>query len=322
MDQRGLVERAGRGDHDAFGVLVDASLARLDAAARLILRDSELARDAVQEAFVRAWRTCPGCATRTGSMPGSTDSPSVPASTCRGAGAGGSSRWSSTPLDDVPVADDSALVADRDLLDRALARLDPEQRAIVVLRYYLDLTAAGGGGCPRHPARDGVKSRLYRSLTAMRITVVADGVDSPRRTHGTSGMTADERLGTRLTDTLAGTSTPALRNDILAQTSRTRQRPAWTFPERWLPMTVRTPAFTAVPPMRTALFLLLIGAADGRARGERRHRRLAGPPDWPARWEGCPVWAGGAADRLPTRHRPRKRDHRHDRRDRGPRLVR
>lgn len=45
-------------------VLVPASVARLDAAARLILRDGELAGDAVQEAFVRASRTCPGCATR------------------------------------------------------------------------------------------------------------------------------------------------------------------------------------------------------------------------------------------------------------------
>ena len=59
MDQRGLVERAQRGDHDAFAVLAGADIARLDAAARLILRDPELARDAVQEAMVRAWRGLP-----------------------------------------------------------------------------------------------------------------------------------------------------------------------------------------------------------------------------------------------------------------------
>ena len=60
MDQRGLVERAGRGDHDAFAELARGAVARLDAAARLILRDPELARDAVQEALVRAWRDLPG----------------------------------------------------------------------------------------------------------------------------------------------------------------------------------------------------------------------------------------------------------------------
>ncbi len=75
-------------------------------------------------------------------------------------------------------------------------------------------------------------------------------------------MTFDDRLGTRLSaglNDLAGTSTPDLRDDILAQTSRTRQRPAWTFLERWLPMTVRTTTFTAAPPLRMALVLLLIG---------------------------------------------------------------
>ena len=56
MDQRRLVERAREGDHDAFAELVRAAVARLDAAARLILRDPELARDAVQEALIRAWR--------------------------------------------------------------------------------------------------------------------------------------------------------------------------------------------------------------------------------------------------------------------------
>ena len=47
VDQRTLVEQAGRGDHDAFAVLARAAFARLDTAARLILRDAELARDAV-----------------------------------------------------------------------------------------------------------------------------------------------------------------------------------------------------------------------------------------------------------------------------------
>ena len=60
MDQRELVGRARQGDHDAFAELVDPALARLDAAARLILRDQELARDAVQEALIRAWRDLPG----------------------------------------------------------------------------------------------------------------------------------------------------------------------------------------------------------------------------------------------------------------------
>jgi RNA polymerase sigma-70 factor (ECF subfamily) len=60
VDQTSLVERASQGDHEAFGVLVGAHLARLDTAARLILRDPDLARDAVQEATLRAWKNLRG----------------------------------------------------------------------------------------------------------------------------------------------------------------------------------------------------------------------------------------------------------------------
>ena len=54
--QRQLVERAVRGDADAFSSLVDASLDRQYAVATLILRDRDRAQDAVQEALVSAWR--------------------------------------------------------------------------------------------------------------------------------------------------------------------------------------------------------------------------------------------------------------------------
>src|SRR5215212_2285939 len=60
VSERELVERAGRGDHDAFAVLLHESIGRLEAVARLVLRDQDLARDAVQDAFIRAWRDLPG----------------------------------------------------------------------------------------------------------------------------------------------------------------------------------------------------------------------------------------------------------------------
>ena len=57
--QRDLVERARDGDHDAFAELAGAAISRLDSAAWLILRDPEQAKDAVQNALVRAWRDLP-----------------------------------------------------------------------------------------------------------------------------------------------------------------------------------------------------------------------------------------------------------------------
>src|SRR5690349_4700448 len=53
------VELAMRGDHDAFAALAGASADRLFALARMILRDTDRAQDATQEALVQAWRGLP-----------------------------------------------------------------------------------------------------------------------------------------------------------------------------------------------------------------------------------------------------------------------
>lgn len=57
---RDLVERAMRGDKDAFGILASRALDRLVGAAGLILGDADAAQDAAQDALVRAWRDLPG----------------------------------------------------------------------------------------------------------------------------------------------------------------------------------------------------------------------------------------------------------------------
>ena len=53
-------------------------------------------------------------------------------------------------------------------------------------------------------------------------------------------MTADHRFEQDLPDLGAARATarPDYRDDIVQQTARMRQRPAWTFPERWLPMDI------------------------------------------------------------------------------------
>jgi predicted RNA polymerase sigma factor len=67
---RGLVEAAQRGDHGAFEALAIGAADRLFAIARLILRDTHLAEDAVQEALVHAWRDLPRLRDPKGSTPG------------------------------------------------------------------------------------------------------------------------------------------------------------------------------------------------------------------------------------------------------------
>ena len=177
MDQRALVERARGGDHDAFAVLVRASVARLDAAARLILRDRELASDAVQEALIRAWRNLPGLRDPdafTGWLHRLLVRSCIDAIRHR--------RARPTEVEllsfDAPVDTDLASdVVDRELIDEALRRLDPTWRAVVVLHYFLGMPlpeAASVLGIPLGTA----KSRLHRSLGLMRLAI-ADEVTSP-----------------------------------------------------------------------------------------------------------------------------------------------
>ena len=139
MDQRGLVEQARQGDHDAFSALARESIAQLDAAARLILRDPELARDAVQEAFIRAWLDLAGLRD-----PDRFDAwmYRLTMNACFDTLRRRRRRPREvelTPLIMPGVADTSAAVAEQDLLDRALRALEPEWRAIVVLYYYVGM---------------------------------------------------------------------------------------------------------------------------------------------------------------------------------------
>ncbi len=178
MDQRTLVEQAREGDRDAFAVLVRAAATRLDAAARLILRDREHARDAVQEALIRAWRD----------LPGLRDPDRFDAWLYRllcNAAIDETRRRKRRVIEvritvtDISAHDDPiGRLADRDALDRALAGLAPEHRALVVLHYYLGLPlpeAAAALGISLGAA----KSRLHRAIGALRRSFATEADEGP-----------------------------------------------------------------------------------------------------------------------------------------------
>jgi RNA polymerase sigma-70 factor, ECF subfamily len=178
VDQRGIVERARGGDHDAFSMLVDVRLARLDAAARLILRDPELARDGVQEALIRAWRDLRGLRD-----PDRFDAwlHRLVVHACLDLVRRRRRRAIEvelTPLDVPHTPDLAGAFADRQLVDDALARLDPGHRAVVALHYLLGMPlpdVAAALGIPLGTA----KSRLHYALAAMRSSVAADAEPVP-----------------------------------------------------------------------------------------------------------------------------------------------
>jgi RNA polymerase sigma-70 factor, ECF subfamily len=156
-----------RGDHDAFAELVRGAIGRLDTAARLILRDPELARDAVQEGLIRAWRDM-----RKLRDPDSFDAwvHRLTVNACIDQLRRRRRRpieIEITALHTPSVPDTSGRLADRDLVDGILRRLDEHGRAIVVLHYYLGMPLNEVGRSLGIPTGT-VKSRLHRALGEMR----------------------------------------------------------------------------------------------------------------------------------------------------------
>ena len=176
---RDLVERARRGDHDAFAELAGASISRLGATAWLMLRDTDMATDAVQNALVRAWRDLPTLRDpdRFGAW-----LHRLLIHACideirrarRHRHIVGIDEMTTLPF----VADAAPAIADRDQLERGFSRLEPEERAVIVLHHFLDLPLPEVAATLRIPLGT-AKSRLYRGLKKMRAALEADARPGP-----------------------------------------------------------------------------------------------------------------------------------------------
>jgi RNA polymerase sigma-70 factor (ECF subfamily) len=76
------------------------------------------------------------------------------------------------PISPPMIGDETALIANRDLIERGFHRLRPDQRAILVLHYYLGLSTSAIAetlGVPQGTAQ----SRLHAALSAMRAALAA-----------------------------------------------------------------------------------------------------------------------------------------------------
>src|SRR5262245_18631068 len=162
-----------RGDREAFGLLVKSTSDRMYAIATRILRDADLAEDALQGSLITAWRE----------LPRLRDPDRFEAWLRRllvhacYAEARRRRRWAGNvrvlPVDGPAGADDLLSVADRDALDRAFRRLTVEQRAVFVLDHHLGLALveiAETLGIPPGTAR----SRLHYATPLLREAIVAD----------------------------------------------------------------------------------------------------------------------------------------------------
>jgi len=168
-----LVEAAQRGDQAAFVDLVRLRGDRLFAIAHRILRDVGWAEDALQDALVIAWRDLPSLRD-----PARFDAwmHRLLTNVCIAQAGRERRRVASLrvlPLDGATAPDDLLSVADRDQLDRAFRRLVPEERAILVLRYYLGYEPTEIAEILGRPAGT-VRSRIHHANRAMRAAIDAD----------------------------------------------------------------------------------------------------------------------------------------------------
>jgi RNA polymerase sigma-70 factor (ECF subfamily) len=172
MDQD-LVVRVQHGDQRAFEALAAADHPRLYRVAYGILRDHQSAEDATQQALLCIWRDI-----RRLREPAKYEGWSyrLLVHAC-GREARRTPEWlpdEAIPPERQPLsADEYNAVLDRDELERGFQRLSVEHRAVVVLRYLLDLAPeriAEVLGIPRRT----VYSRLKRAMPAMRAALDAD----------------------------------------------------------------------------------------------------------------------------------------------------
>jgi RNA polymerase sigma-70 factor, ECF subfamily len=173
-----LVERAREGDDVAFTELVDLDGDMCYAIAFRILRDAERAQDAVQQAFLFAWRDLPRLRDpeRFGPWLHRLLVNACYEELRR------QRRWTTRitvlPVDGPGGPDPMVSVDDRDALDRAFERLSPQHRAVFVLHHHAGHQLAEIADIVGIPVGT-VKSRLHYATRTLRAALVADSqVDS------------------------------------------------------------------------------------------------------------------------------------------------
>jgi RNA polymerase sigma factor (sigma-70 family) len=171
MDHQ-LVARAQAGDGDAFSELAYGVADRLFSVAHRILRDLDAPEDATQQSLVAIWRELPRL-----KDPARFDAWAyrVLVRACY-AEARREKRWSPGLRILAPegsVDDTSHRLADRDELERAFRRLPVDQRAVLVLQYYLDRSTAEIAELLGVPVGT-VKSRSHHAKRGMRAVLDSD----------------------------------------------------------------------------------------------------------------------------------------------------
>jgi RNA polymerase sigma-70 factor (sigma-E family) len=163
------------GDHSEFEAFVATRYTPLVRAARLVADDPSQAEDLVQTALIRTF-------THWSSLHSPVAAEAYTHTTLvRLALRAGRRRWrGERPSETLPEPSARDEYADRDDADavrRALTRLPADQRAVLVLRYYAQLSEAEIAAALKCPVGT-VKSRANRALAALRESGLLDPATS------------------------------------------------------------------------------------------------------------------------------------------------
>ena len=175
-----VVVQAQRGSEEAFASLVLAVGDRLHAVAHRILRDVDLADDATQRALLSIWQDLPQLRD-----PARFDAWAyrLLVRACYAEGRV-SRQWVPNlrllPADEPLVAEGLGRVVDRDQLERGFRLLTIDHRAVLVLRYYLDMADGDVAETLAIPLGT-VQSRLHHAIRAMRAALEADARPTTRK---------------------------------------------------------------------------------------------------------------------------------------------
>jgi RNA polymerase sigma-70 factor, ECF subfamily len=159
-----LIEEARRGGEAAFESLVRPLLGQAHRLAHGMLRDPAAAEDIVQEATFKAWRRFHQFREGTSIRPWYL---AIVANECRSALR--SRWWRVLKVDGLPeeaVDGEERRVFALDL-ERAIGRLNVDQRLVICLYFYLDLPQDEIGRLLGQPAAT-VKTRIHRAVRALR----------------------------------------------------------------------------------------------------------------------------------------------------------
>ncbi len=168
-----LVVLAQHGDEEAFASLAVAIGGRLHAVAHRILRDTDLAEDATQQALLTIWRDLPQLRD-----PAAFDAWSYRLLVRACYAEGRRIRaWTPNlrllPVDEPVETGGLSVVVDRDQLERGFRRLSIDHRAVVVLHHYLDLPLDQVAEILGVPIGT-VRSRLFHAMRGLRAALEAD----------------------------------------------------------------------------------------------------------------------------------------------------